>query len=594
MADIISGNEGKYFINNNYSTSKYGNTINTRNISVNKTIQNRKKEIEELKFDETISTNISSAEELIKVANDVIAGKYGSGEDRKKELENMGYDYSIIQLKVNDLIFGTNTFDKAYEEYANNIKNNLQETNNNSTSSATKNNISNDDILKKINNIIPNVVLLNVNALLENKRDFKELSENMHNAKELLNGYVSLKEKFVLENINLTYEKNINDINNSLNNSMGSFYHDLFDQQKDKGKILGIFGSKETVIGLNGETIEYDDKEIDNNGIIKYYSSSHNEPVKEVGANYVKINYISYEIMDTLNINYSNHHQYCSATYYNNGCFTITNENDIYYFNNDKKLLKIEKKDTLSYYLNDGSIITLDNNNVLKEFATSDGKILSNFNDKTNTFCTIEDKNYVVNFNDGNYFNKSNSIVDNEGNKINFTDEYDIKEITLNDGTRYGKNELSSQMTIKRGDGSYKNFYEDGALAQIGNKDYNAIYDHQSGHILEYNDNGGATPKISYFENQYRVVNSDSVENYYDNGEYKIEYSNGEFFHYNADGTIKFAEKILEDGSKEHYENGKLTFIHKTDGTHISYLDDGTYVISYPDNRAPEVHTIDG
>lgn len=39
-----------------------------------------------------------------KVARDVIAGKYGNGEDRKKKLTAAGYDYNTVQKRVNELL----------------------------------------------------------------------------------------------------------------------------------------------------------------------------------------------------------------------------------------------------------------------------------------------------------------------------------------------------------------------------------------------------------------------------------------------------------------------------------------------------------
>ena len=41
---------------------------------------------------------------VVAVALEVIAGKYGNGEERRKALEKEGYDYSKIQSCVNDLI----------------------------------------------------------------------------------------------------------------------------------------------------------------------------------------------------------------------------------------------------------------------------------------------------------------------------------------------------------------------------------------------------------------------------------------------------------------------------------------------------------
>lgn len=41
---------------------------------------------------------------VTEVAKDVIAGDYGNGEDRKKKLESEGYDYDTVQAKVNQLL----------------------------------------------------------------------------------------------------------------------------------------------------------------------------------------------------------------------------------------------------------------------------------------------------------------------------------------------------------------------------------------------------------------------------------------------------------------------------------------------------------
>ena len=38
------------------------------------------------------------------VAKEVLAGKWGNGEDRKKRLQAAGYDYGAVQRKVNELM----------------------------------------------------------------------------------------------------------------------------------------------------------------------------------------------------------------------------------------------------------------------------------------------------------------------------------------------------------------------------------------------------------------------------------------------------------------------------------------------------------
>ena len=41
---------------------------------------------------------------IVAIAMEVIAGKWGAGEERKKALEKAGYNYNKIQKCVNDLI----------------------------------------------------------------------------------------------------------------------------------------------------------------------------------------------------------------------------------------------------------------------------------------------------------------------------------------------------------------------------------------------------------------------------------------------------------------------------------------------------------
>lgn len=41
-----------------------------------------------------------------RLANEVIRGDYDNGEERKKRLRDAGYDYDIVQNRVNDIIYG--------------------------------------------------------------------------------------------------------------------------------------------------------------------------------------------------------------------------------------------------------------------------------------------------------------------------------------------------------------------------------------------------------------------------------------------------------------------------------------------------------
>ena len=71
----------------------------------------------------TPNTNTKSNEEI---ANEVIAGKWGNGEERKQKLANAGYDYNTIQSIVNQKLSGKETSKpatKSNEEIAQEVIN---------------------------------------------------------------------------------------------------------------------------------------------------------------------------------------------------------------------------------------------------------------------------------------------------------------------------------------------------------------------------------------------------------------------------------------------------------------------------------------
>lgn len=51
-----------------------------------------------------ITKNASTKKTISKIAQEVIAGKWGNGTDRKTKLEAAGYNYSKVQSKVNELL----------------------------------------------------------------------------------------------------------------------------------------------------------------------------------------------------------------------------------------------------------------------------------------------------------------------------------------------------------------------------------------------------------------------------------------------------------------------------------------------------------
>lgn len=54
--------------------------------------------------EETSKDEKDSLEEIDKIAKEVIAGKWGNGSNRKKKLENAGYNYNHVQARVNYLL----------------------------------------------------------------------------------------------------------------------------------------------------------------------------------------------------------------------------------------------------------------------------------------------------------------------------------------------------------------------------------------------------------------------------------------------------------------------------------------------------------
>ena len=51
-----------------------------------------------------MNTTLIEITPVVAIALEVIAGKYGIGEERKEALEKEGYNYNKIQKCVNDLI----------------------------------------------------------------------------------------------------------------------------------------------------------------------------------------------------------------------------------------------------------------------------------------------------------------------------------------------------------------------------------------------------------------------------------------------------------------------------------------------------------
>ena len=51
-----------------------------------------------------METVLIELNDIVALAFEIIAGKWGNGDERKRKLESAGYDYNIVQKCVNDLV----------------------------------------------------------------------------------------------------------------------------------------------------------------------------------------------------------------------------------------------------------------------------------------------------------------------------------------------------------------------------------------------------------------------------------------------------------------------------------------------------------
>ena len=62
---------------------------------------------------ENAGSGSQATKSVVAVAKEVIAGKWGNGEDRKNRLTAAGYDYKAVQDQVNALLKGTTAATKS-------------------------------------------------------------------------------------------------------------------------------------------------------------------------------------------------------------------------------------------------------------------------------------------------------------------------------------------------------------------------------------------------------------------------------------------------------------------------------------------------
>lgn len=79
-------------------------------------------EIQNLVNKRLIGSNINSSNDSIDIiVNEVIAGKWGNGNDRRTNLENAGYNYQEIQDRVNERLGVSTSSKKSNETIANEV-----------------------------------------------------------------------------------------------------------------------------------------------------------------------------------------------------------------------------------------------------------------------------------------------------------------------------------------------------------------------------------------------------------------------------------------------------------------------------------------
>ena len=83
-------------------------TTTAAKASINDTLQAAKAASEAAKA-AAAATAAAEAKKIEDVAKEVIQGKYGNGEDRKKALAAAGFDYDAVQAKVNELMGAAKT-----------------------------------------------------------------------------------------------------------------------------------------------------------------------------------------------------------------------------------------------------------------------------------------------------------------------------------------------------------------------------------------------------------------------------------------------------------------------------------------------------
>lgn len=85
-------------------SNAYRRRVDAIQESINNALSDEARSKEKTKKDKKTDKKVDYDKDLAKTANDVIMGKYGAGDDRKKQIEKMGLSYAVVQNKVNELM----------------------------------------------------------------------------------------------------------------------------------------------------------------------------------------------------------------------------------------------------------------------------------------------------------------------------------------------------------------------------------------------------------------------------------------------------------------------------------------------------------
>ena len=94
--------------NEDHSNNEIINDVKQNESNDSKDITDDSSNIEPILENNNVSYKSLTDKEIDEIAKDVIDGKYGNGKDRVKLLEENGYDYDLVQARVNEITRGSN------------------------------------------------------------------------------------------------------------------------------------------------------------------------------------------------------------------------------------------------------------------------------------------------------------------------------------------------------------------------------------------------------------------------------------------------------------------------------------------------------